>query len=105
MKVIIDNKVHNIIDEFYEYARQRHTALDPYTIIYKVLRIYDELGNLGNYAFVCPNPRLKKDWIAKGYKECIIEDFHFAFQLFQDDTTQECYVYVQDTCHSLLYHE
>lgn len=48
MKVIIDNKVHNIIDEFYEYARQRHAAL------------------------------------------------------FQDDTIQECYVYVQDSCHSLL---
>lgn len=105
MKVIVDHKVHCCIEEFYDSAKRKHITLDMVAIIHKIQRIYKGLEDLGNYAFICPNPRLRKDWIDKGYKECIIEDFHFAFQLCRDSISDEYYVYVYDACHSLLYYD
>ncbi|MBE6282905.1 MAG: hypothetical protein E7098_00985 [Mediterranea massiliensis] len=105
MKVLIDNSVHLAIQDFYEYAKKKYISLDSITVIRKINRIYEGLYDLGKYAFVCPTPRLRKDWLDLNYKECIIEDFHFAFQIYSDDDTKEYYVYVHDVCHSLTYHE
>lgn len=105
MRVVIDNVVHASIVEFYEYAKRKYCTLDGRVVIRKMQRIYEGLEELGKYAFVCPNVRLRKEWLAQGYRECIIEDFHFAFEICLDEGTGEYYVYVHDVCHSSLYRE
>ena len=85
MLVYIDKQVHECIESFYEYAKQKYITLDEITILNKIQRLYGGLDNLGNYASYYANARLKTDWISKGYKECIIEDFHFAYNIYKND--------------------
>lgn len=92
------------INRFYEISRQLHISLDEVTVQRKMQRIYDGLDKLGKYALTYRKARLLPEWIESGYRECIIEDFHFAFQIYRDDNDL-LYVYVHDVCHSLLYHE
>lgn len=103
MRVIVDNKVHEALVDFYEVAKNRHVALGTRVIIRKMQRIYAGLEELGKYAHACPKARLRKDWVDKGYQECLIEGFHFAFEVFLDEETGEQFVYVHEACHSLLY--
>ena len=103
MRVIIHNEVHDVLVDFYEFAKNKYITLDASVVIHKMQRIYDALGELGRYAYVCPKARLRKDWIDKGYQECLIEDFHFAFEICLDEESGEEFVYVHEACHSLLY--
>jgi len=103
ISVYVDQQVHDCIDAFYEYAKRHYISLDELTVMQKVERIYNELYRLGDYAHCYGYARLKKDWIKKKYKECIIEDFHFAFQLYRNEY-DEVIVYVHDASHSLLYY-
>lgn len=105
MKVVIDQNVHLKLNEFYEIALQRHPALDEKTIAKKMNRLFSDLDKLGRYATIYSKARLYSSWIQNGYRECVIEDVHFAFQIYKDDETEQSYVYVHDACHSYLYKE
>lgn len=63
--VYVDQKVHDCIDSFYEYAKQRYMTLDEVTISRKIQRIYNQLSRLSEYANCYGNARLKTDWIEK----------------------------------------
>lgn len=102
MDVIIDQQVHSVIMDFYEASKRLHITLDNETIIKKMKRIYDGIDNLGKYATSYNMARRNLEWVQKGYKECIIENFHFAYQIYQDENG-EPFVYVHDACHSYLY--
>lgn len=102
MKIFIDKRVHQVIDEFYEYALLKHDALDEVTILKKVQRLYDALDALKLYARIYPIARLKKEWIEKEYREYICEDFHFAYQIYSIEDGSEI-VRIHDACHSFLY--
>lgn len=104
LAVYIDHQVHEKLEQFYEISMRLHITLDEATVICKLQRIYDALEKLGRYACSCPQARLLPEWIAAGYQEYIMEDFHFAFQIYRDENN-EMYVFVHDVCHSLLYHE
>ena len=80
----------------------KHGALDELTIIKKIQRLYDALEALGDYAYIYPLARLKDDWIKKGYREYICEDFHFAYQIYMMDDGERI-VRIHDAVHSLLY--
>lgn len=103
MKILISPLVHEVIDEFYEYALRKHEALDEVTITKKKDRLYDVMESLGSYARIHPKARLRQDWIDNGYYECIAEDFHFAYYVAEDEIGEDVVVIV-DACHSLLYH-
>lgn len=105
MKVIIDQTVHLKLNEFYEIALQIHPALDKKTIAKKMDRLFSELDKLGRYATIYNKARLNSLWIQNGYRECVIEDVHFAFQIYKDDESGQPYVYIHDVCHSYLYKE
>ena len=47
MKVIVDDSVHHLLNEFYFYALLNHPELDEMTVIYKVERLYAALEQLG----------------------------------------------------------
>ena len=102
MKVYIDHTVHWQIERFYEDALLKHDALDKQTITKKIQRLYDALEALGGYAYIYPLARLKSDWINKGYREFICEDFHFAYQIYVLDDGERI-VRIHDALHSLLY--
>ena len=102
MKVYIEQTVHNQVEQFYEEALLKHSALDELTIIKKIQRLYDALEALGDYAYIYPLARLKDDWIKKGYREYICEDFHFAYQIYIMDDGERI-VRIHDAVHSLLY--
>lgn len=105
MEVFIDNQVYQVLDEFYTNALLNHPTLDEITVMNKIYRLHRTLDLLGKYAPSLPIARLKAEWVIQGYREYIIEDFHFAFRIYTDEKSGEPYVYVHDACHSLLYHE
>ena len=82
---MISDQVHEVIMDFYEASKHLHITLDEETVAKKMLRIYDKVNDLGKYATCCNTARLKLKWKQNGYKECIIENFHFAFQIYQDE--------------------
>lgn len=102
MKVYIEQVVHYQVEQFYEEALLKHGALDKLTVIKKIQRLYDSLEALGDYAYLYPLARLKSDWIKKGYREYICEDFHFAYQIYVLDDGERI-VRIHDVVHSLLY--
>lgn len=103
MKVFIDKIVHKQIVDFYDAAMQHHITLDEATVNRKIDRLYDALESLGEFGSIYPLARLKADWIKKGYREFICEDFHFAFQIYALENGEEI-IRVHDAVHSLLYH-
>lgn len=103
MKVVVDKRVYQIINEFYKNALLNHPALDEETVMRKIRRLRKALDSLGRFASSLPLARVKTDWIARGYREYIVEDFHFAYQIYKKEDG-ECIVRVHDACHSLLYH-
>lgn len=103
MKVFIDKEVHESLMDFYETAMLRHITLDEATVLKKIDRLYDALESLGDTADIYPLARLKQDWILKGYREFICEDFHFAYQTYILESGERI-VRIHDAVHSLLYH-
>ena len=102
MKVYIEQVVHYQVEQFYEEALLKHGALDKLTVIKKIQRLYDALEALGDYAYLYPLARLKSDWIKKGYREYVCEDFHFAYQIYLLDDDERI-IRIHDAVHSLLY--
>ena len=103
MQVLISRSVHHAIEDFYDIALQRHPALDEETVMRKMQRLYDSMEAVGKYAHIYPLARYKNDWIKKGYKEFICEDFHFAYRIVENEYGEEL-VLIEEACHSLLYH-
>lgn len=102
MRVVIDIKVHRYIEKFYNTALDLRVALDEETVIKKVERLYAGLEQLGKYAMIYPQARLRKEWIENGYREFLCEDFHFAYVVVVLEDGEEV-VRICDACHSYLY--
>lgn len=103
MKVIIDKKVHQSIENFYKAAMRNHPSLSSQTFEDKKNRLYDAIEDLRFNHRIYPKARLKQEWIDAGWQECICEDFHFAYESGYDQSGEEV-VYVYDAVHSLLYY-
>ncbi|MBR1550088.1 MAG: hypothetical protein IJ634_05560 [Bacteroidales bacterium] len=67
----------------------------------KKKRLYSALGALGDFPSLYPLARLKASWRKQGYRECIFEDFHFAYEIVEVDDEQ--ILAVTDAVHSLMY--
>ena len=101
MRVQIDNKVHRELETFYVVSMQMHPTLDRETVLRKLDRLYDAVYMLGNFANIYPLARVRRSWVAKGYREMICEDFHFAFSVIHLEDGKPV-VYVFDAVHSKL---
>ena len=104
MRVVIDRKVHEKIQMFYDKAIELHEALDYATVDKKITRLYASVNKLSENATIYRRARVIPEWISKGYREMIHEDFHFAFDIVELEDG-ECIVYVFDAVHSYLNHE
>ncbi len=103
MTIYIDEEVHEKLISFYQSALKNHETLDEATVVNKINRLYDALDSLEDAAEIYPITRLKDNWISKGYREFICEDFHFAFQIYVL-ADGERIVRVHDVVHSMSYH-
>lgn len=103
MKILISPRVHEVIGEFYDYALCNHVTLDEITVLRKKDRLYDAMESLGSFARIHPKARLRQDWIDNDYYECIVEDFHLAYYVAENESGEDMVVII-DACHSLLYH-
>jgi hypothetical protein len=101
MRIYIKSRVHEQIDEFYDYALHKHITLSERIVDAKKKRLYAALGSLSDFPSLYPLARLKQSWRKKGYRECIFEDFHFAYEIVEVDDEQ--IIAVSDATHSFLY--
>ena len=101
MRVVIDNKAHYAIEEFYSMSMALHPSLSYEAVEAKKCRLYAAIHNLSIYATIYPLARIRQEWRKEGYREMICEDFHFAFDIVDLDTG-ETIVYIFDAVHSLL---
>lgn len=102
MKVIVSPIVRIKINEFYKAAMRNHSSLSEETVLKKADRMFKGLQNLSlTQGF--SEARLHQEWKSNGWRELVIEDFHFAFEVV-DNIDGEQIVVVRDAIHSLLYH-
>ena len=102
MKVLIKPLVRERLDEFYEAAMKCHITLSEDTVLAKKERLIDSLSTLETMQGF-PLSRCNDVWQQKGWHDFLCEDFHFAYELAQDEEGNDVVV-VQDAVHSLLYH-
>ena len=104
MKIVVEERVHQSIDSFYNAAILKHWHTLSYEAVKcKKNRLYDGLESLANYATIFPKARLKSEWIEKGWQEFICEDFHFAYEI-TIDVRGETVIVIHDAVHSFLYY-
>lgn len=102
MKVIVSPIARIKINEFYKAAMRNHPSLSEETVLKKANRMFKGLQVLSmTQGF--PAARLNQEWRANGWRELVIEDFHFAFEVV-DNVDGERIVVVRDAIHRLLYH-
>ena len=104
MRVIVRDKVYEALDEFYAISMEKHPTLDLQTILDKENRLFNALQTLGETYYLYNEPRYILDWIRKGYKDFMFENFHFAFHLTVL-STGEVVVAVEDVRHDLMFHD
>lgn len=104
MKIVVEERVHQAIDSFYDAAILKHWHTLSYEAVKcKKNRLYDGLESLANYATIFPKARPKSEWIEKGWQEFICEDFHFAYEI-TIDVRGETVIVIHDAVHSFLYY-
>ena len=103
MRIIIEERVDQAIDAFYDASILIHWHTLSYeTVERKKNRLYDGLESLADYATIFPKARLKQEWIENDWQEYICEDFHFAYEITLD-IRGEMVIVVHDAIHSLSY--
>ena len=103
MRVIIDDRVHDVIENFYKVSLRLHPTLGEVTVENKKDRLYAALGTLQEFPFRNAEARHKHEWKRRRYLVLIWEDFLFGYKVYRDPVTKEQYVYVHDVVYSSLY--
>ncbi len=103
MRVLVENKVRECIDTFYIAAMVNHPSLSEETVMNKKQRLISSLQSLGEMPTLYAKSRLKEEWIRNGWREFLCEDFHFAYEICEDEEEGE-FVWIHDAVHSLLYY-
>lgn len=102
MKIIVSPIVRIKINEFYKAAMRNHPSLSEETVLKKADRMFKGLQILSlTQGF--SEVRLHQEWRDNDWRELVIEDFHFAFEVV-DNVNGERIVVVRDAIHGLLYH-
>ena len=78
-----------------------HPLLSEQTVLAKKNRLISSLQILSiTQGF--KKAQYNRQWIANGWRELIVEDFHFAFEVAKTSEGEHV-VIVRDAVHSLLY--
>ena len=102
MRVVVLPFVEAKINAFYDAAMINHPLLSEETVMKKKERMIASLQILQSTQGF-QRARINRLWIEHGWRELIVEGFHFAFEVVKDKTGEKL-VLVHDVEHSLLYH-
>lgn len=101
MRVVVTPLVEAKINAFYDAAMDKHSLLSEQAVMTKKNRLIASLQILSiTQGF--KKAQYNRLWIANGWRELIVEDFHFAFEEVMT-LDGEHVVIVRDAVHSLLY--
>lgn len=103
MIVVIDKKVYDVLDTFYEQSRRLHCTLTEETCRAKIDRLEAAMYNFRRYVHSFSKTPVREDWKANGYYEMETENFHFAYRVYVLPNGEEVLRY-HDVVHSLLNH-
>ena len=101
MKVVIDQKVFDVLREFYTISCRIHFSLDYSTCIAKMNRLESAMLKFANYAEIFHKEPYREDWRNLGYYEFVTEDFHFAYRIYALPNGEKVLRY-HDAVHSKL---
>ena len=101
MKVFIDNRVYQVLDEFYDASMRRHITLDYATVLAKIDRLEKAMYGFADFAECFHRQPYKRDWQDAGYYEFYAEEFHFAYKVYQLPSGEKV-LYYHDAVHSTL---
>lgn len=101
MRVIVSPIVRIKIKDFYQASMTNHPLLSEETVMRKMNRMLECLEILAiTQGF--KKAQYNRQWIVNGWRELIVEDFHFAFDVVKIPDGERV-VIVRDVVHSLLY--
>ncbi len=103
MRVFIDEQVFEKVNTFYYAAMQNHITLTKETVDRKIWRMEKGLQTLSRMQGF-RRAWLKHEWIEQEWHEFLCEGFVFAYEVCEDETTGEQFVWVRDVVHGSLYH-
>ncbi len=103
MRVFIDEQVFEKVNTFYYAAMQNHITLTKETVDRKIWRMEKGLQTLCRMQGF-RKAWLKQEWIEQEWQEFLCEGFVFAYEVCEDETTGEQFVWVRDVVHGSLYH-
>ena len=103
MRVFIDEQVFEKVNTFYYAAMQNHITLTKETVDRKIWRMEKGLQTLSRMQGFRKS-WLKQEWIEQEWQEFLCEGFVFAYEVCEDETTGEQFVWVRDVVHESLYH-
>lgn len=101
MKVYIDKKVYQVLDQFYEASMRKYITLDYSTVLDKINRLEQAMYAFAGVAGIVKKRPYRKDWQEAGYYELYVENFHFAYRLYSLETG-ETVLYYHDAVHDTL---
>lgn len=103
MKVYIDHRVYEVMQNFYDISIDLHPSLDYETISRKIVRLEQAMYDFAKHALIFHKDPYRRDWKENGYYEFEHEDFHFAYRVYISESG-ELVVRYHDAVHSLLNH-
>lgn len=103
MRVYIDNRVYEVMQDFYDQSMDIHPSLDYETVVQKTIRLEKAMYNFAKHAFIFRKEPYRNDWREKGYYEFEHEDFLFAYRVYRSESGEMVVRYF-DACHHLLNH-
>lgn len=104
MRIKIEDKVFDALDEFYGASMLMHPLLSMETVLAKEKRMIANLRQLEFCAETMLPTRFREDWKQKGYMDFMTEEFHFGFRI-ETLPSGERVVVIYDACPDLLFHD
>lgn len=104
MRVKIEDRVFDAMDEFYDASMTKHPLLSLETVLSKEKRMIADLKQLEFCAESMAPARFRQDWKRNGYLDFMTEGFHFGFRI-EELPSGERVVVIYDACPDLLFHD
>lgn len=101
MKVYIDNKVYEVLDNFYDVSMRNHISLDYPIVIAKINRLEKAMRDFAEYAEIFHINPYKREWQEAGFYEYYTEGFHFAYKVYCLSSGEKV-LYYHDAVHDTL---
>lgn len=101
MIVVIDQKVFDILNEFYTVSCRIHATLGIEECLAKIDRLEKAMRRFADYAEIFHKEPYRNDWRDLGYSEFTSEDFHFAYRVYILPNGEKVLRY-HDAVHSYL---